>query len=237
MCDDTITITPTSLDDLYGDQEEITAISKAVKAIAPWANDPKHPVTNHEIGLVVRRCQALALDPLNSSEVHIWKDKKGIHMQLAYQLLTQWIRHIHGGHTAPTYHDLDDEELIAEGLPETSIAIRCTFILNSDMDRMLALTDAGFDPAEARAMFTRTGLGTAHIQEWNDFYFAPAGRSKAWKLRKRALSDAYRMLFGTPSRSDILELRRLDTPTLHHRDTALPFTPARQRQRLFKTEE
>ncbi len=160
------------------------------------------------ICLAIRRCRALGLDPLNPHEVQIWKDKHGLHLQLAYPLLTQWVRETHGGHTAPTYHELSPEELEDEGLPDCVPAIRCSFILDSDLDRMLALLDAGFAPAEARALFTRTGLGTATVSDWTNPYFAPNGRSKRWKLRKRALTDAYRMLFGSPSRDEIVRLRR-----------------------------
>ena len=219
-----------SLGQLYGDQEEITAMAKAVRTVAPWANDPKFTLTNHEIGLAIRRCRALGLDPLNPHEVQIWKDKHGLHLQLAYPLLTQWVRETHGGHTAPTYRELTAEELDDEGLPDCVPAIRCSFILDSDLDRMLALIEAGFDPAEARALFTRHGLGTATISDWTNPYFAPNGRSKRWKLRKRALTDAYRMLFGSPSRDDIIQLRRsrhqhLLTPEdfAHIADDLLPY--------------
>lgn len=204
-----------SLGQLYGDQEEITAMAQAIRAVAPWAKDPKFPLSNHEVGLAIRRCRALGLDPLNPHEVQIWKDKHGLHLQLAYPLLTQWVRETHGGHTAPTYHELTPEELQDEGISETAVpALRCSFILDSDLDRMLALIEAGFDPADARAMFTRTGLGTATLGDWTNPYFAPNGRSKRWKLRKRALTDAYRMLFGTPSRDEIIALRRSRHQTL-----------------------
>ena len=198
-----------SLGQLYGDQEEINAMAKAVRAVAPWAKDPKFPLTNHEVGLAIRRCRALGLDPLNPHEVQIWKDKHGLHLQLAYPLLTQWVRETHGGHTAPTYHELTPEELLKEGLPDNDVpALRCSFILDSDLDRMIALIEAGFNPDDARALFTRHGIGTATLSDWTNPYFAPNGRSKRWKLRKRALTDAYRTLFGTPSRDEIIQLRR-----------------------------
>ena len=57
-------------------------------------------------------------------------------------------------------------------------------------------------------MITVTGLGVATAQELTSGYFAPAGRSKAWKIQKRALVDAYRKKFGTPTRAEIEELRR-----------------------------
>jgi hypothetical protein len=56
--------------------------------------------------------------------------------------------------------------------------------------------------------FTLAGLDTVAAEEWASPYFAPTGRSKRWKLQKRALTDAYRTRFGEPSRQEIHVLRR-----------------------------
>ncbi len=197
-----------SLGQLYGDQQEITAMAKAIKAVAPWANDSRFPLSNHDIGLVIRRCRSLGVDPLNPKEIHVWKDKQGLHTQLAYPLLRQWIQEIHGGHTNPTFHLLDEEELYEEGLAPTDHAVRASFIMFSDFDRLRDLVDTGFTLSEARELLTRTGVGTATEFDWDQQYFAPNARSKLWKLKKRALTDAYRSYFGTPSRQEIILLRR-----------------------------
>jgi hypothetical protein len=78
----------------------------------------------------------------------------------------------------------------------------------SDVPNVIALTEAGFSPEEARAHFTVKGLGAVAAEEWASPYFAPTDRSKRWKLQKRALTDAYRTRFGEPSRQEIHVLRR-----------------------------
>ena len=75
---------------------------------------------------------------------------------------------------------------------------------------MTTLMNMGiYKPEEVRAMFEVSGLGVALLSEYNGQYFAPAGRSKSWKVEKRALVDAYRHKFGTPSRAEIETLRRM----------------------------
>jgi hypothetical protein len=76
------------------------------------------------------------------------------------------------------------------------------------LPNIVALTEAGFSPEEAREHFTVTGLGTVKAEDWASPYFAPKGRSKRWKLQKPALTDAYRLRFGEPSRQEIHVLRR-----------------------------
>lgn len=233
---------------LYGDDEQVADMARAVKKVAPWANDPKAPMNDHEIGLAVRRSLAMGLDPLNSHEVQIWKDKRGnVNFQIAYTLLTEWVRRFRGEHTDPNYHRLSDEELIEEGLNPNDVAYRVSFLMNEDIDRLYKLIEAGYDPPQARKMLEKHGLGVASAAEWGNKYFAPAARSKAWKVKKRALTDAYRRAFGTPNRPEIEELRRIgalssaeelriesDDP----RDTALPAEPkTRGASKLFKTEE
>jgi len=148
------------------------------------------------------------LDPLNQHEVQIWKDSRGtVNFQLAYTLTTEWVRHFHGEHTEPQYHRLGTEELAAEGLAENDTAFRVSFLMKRDIPSLSALTEA-YDARQARAMLEITGLGVAQVGEYTGKYFAPAGRSRAWKVKKRALTDAYRRKFGTPTRSEIEELRR-----------------------------
>lgn len=55
---------------------------------------------------------------------------------------------------------------------------------------------------------TGHGIGTANPTDWASPYFAPNGRPKRWKLRQRALVEAYRTTLGSPSQDDIIALRR-----------------------------
>ncbi|MEA3375050.1 MAG: hypothetical protein U9R72_02460, partial [Chloroflexota bacterium] len=140
--------------------------------------------------------------------VQIWRDRHGVQFQLAYTLMAGWVRTMKGDHTEPRYIRLTAEERELEGLKPDDKATWCTFVMLSDIPNITALVEAGFEPAEARSHFTVRGLGTVSADDWNGRYFAPNGRSKRWKLRKRALVDAYRMRFGTPSRQAIQLLRR-----------------------------
>jgi hypothetical protein len=74
--------------------------------------------------LVIRRCMALGVDPLNDKEVHIWRGKHGVNFQLAYTLMTQWVRNTKGGHTEPRYADLTPEEKQLRGLAPNDQATR-----------------------------------------------------------------------------------------------------------------
>lgn len=190
---------------LYGDQREITEFAIACQLVAPWARG----MEKNEVGLVVRRALAMGVDPLNPHEVQIWQGKGGnIQFQLAYTLVTEWVRHFHGQHTQPQYTELSDVEKADEGMLPGHMAYRVTFIMHEDMAHLRTLIDAGFDGPEARAMVTTVGLGTASPKELSGTHFAPVGRSKAWKVQKRALTDAYRRRYGTPTRDENMELRR-----------------------------
>jgi hypothetical protein len=194
---------------LYSDDENINALAKLVKRIAPWAHNKEFPVTNDEIGLACRWCISMGLDPLNQHEVKIWKDKRGIKLQLAYALLCQWSTQILGGHTEPVYTRLDEAELATEGLIQTDIAFRCEFVMKEDIPLIKTMMEAGWDPLQARADLTARGLGVAHLEEWRGEYFPPKGRSRAWKVEKRAYTDAIRTRFGSPSQEVIEKMRRL----------------------------
>lgn len=203
------TITVSSL---YGDDADVAALAERVILVAPWANYQSNgqwkTMSTREVSLVIRRCMALGVDPLNPHEVQIWRDRHGVQFQLAYTLMAEWVRYAKGGHTEPRYTPLTSEEMELEGLEEDDHATWCTFIMLSDIPNIAALTDAGFDPQEARGHFLVRGIGTVAAAEWSSKYFGPNGRSKRWTLRKRALVDAYRMRFGTPSRASIELLRR-----------------------------
>jgi len=194
---------------LYGDNDALVELFEAVKKVAPWANDTKYPMNNAEIGLAIRRSVAMGLDPLNQHEVQIWKDSRGsVNFQLAYTLVAEWVRHFHGDHTEPQYHRLGPDALAAEGLQKHDMAFHVAFLMKKDIASLGELIRAGYDAREAREMLEVCGLGVARSSEVVTPYFAPAGRSPAWKVQKRALTDAYRRKFGTPTRSDIEELRR-----------------------------
>lgn len=198
-------------DALYGLKEDQDAMWKQIAKVAPWIN-PKHgpAMSQEEVVLVIRKAVAMGLDPLNPHEVQIWKDKRGqVNFQLGYPLVTQWVRHFKGEHTEPIYDRLTVPEMIEEGLDEEDVAYRVRFIMKQDLPHLKTLIDAGYEPKLARRMVEVKGIGVASAKEYDNDYFAPKGRSKAWKVKKRALTDAYRRKFGTPGRPEIMELRRL----------------------------
>jgi hypothetical protein len=195
---------------IYGEEAQVREMVEAVRAVAPWVHgkEAQTNLTDGEVVLVVRRAIALGLDPLNPHEVQIWKDKRGtVNFQLSYTLMSEWVRRFKGTHTSPRYHTLTKAEMAEEGLLAGDMAIRVSFVMDTDFVKLLSLVEL-YGPEEAREMITVTGLGVATSQELNSGYFAPAGRSKAWKIQKRALVDAYRKKFGTPTRAEIEELRR-----------------------------
>ena len=194
--------------DLYGAMKSVEEFAKIVQKVAPWGQQFKPT----EVGLVVRRSLGMGLDPLNPHEVQVWKDKRGqICFQLAYTLVTEWVKRFKGEHTEPIFYQLSDIEAEGEGLSEGDVAFYATFIMTEDMPRMHDLIKMGFDPKEAKSMVTVKGIGVATKAEYSGQYFVPAGRSRAWKLKKRAMVDAYRCKFGTPTRAEIMELRRRGT--------------------------
>lgn len=193
----------------------LAAYVTAVKACAPWvkATSNTPAMTDQEIIYATRRALAQGLDPLNPHEIQIWKDKRGtINFQHGYPLIVEWVRRFKGEHTEPQFDRLTAAELKAEGLAETAMAYRCRFMMKADIPNLRALIDAGFTPTEARQVLEVTGLGVAGPEEVGSQYFAPSGRSKAWKVQKRALVDAYRRKFGTPTRAEIEQLRRVIAP-------------------------
>jgi len=200
----------TSAVSIYGEEAQVREMVNAVRAVAPWMHgkDPQTNLTDGEVVLVVRRSLAMGLDPLNPHEVQIWKDKRGVvNFQLSYTLMAEWVRRFKGTHTSPRYHTLTKAEIAEEGLSAGDMAVRVSFVMDTDFVKLLSLVEL-YGPEEAREMITVTGLGVATSQELNSGYFAPAGRSKVWKTQKRALVDAYRKKFGTPTRAEIEELRR-----------------------------
>jgi hypothetical protein len=230
-----------SADHLYGDDEQVAELAERVRMVAPWVRYKDggswREMTREEISLVVRRCMALGVDPLNQHEVQVWRDWKGVQFQLAYTLMTQFAQQICGGHAEPLYEELTDDQLLAEGLTSNDHAAYCYVPLDKDWDRVMALMDRGMSYEEAAKKFAARGLGVALAEEWNNKHFAPNGRSKLWKVRKRAYTDAIRMRFGVPSRSDIVELRRMrrdDGPT--DRDLKPVAAHESRRHQLYKDE-
>ena len=193
---------------LYPD-EETRLLAEAIARVAPWAHNKNFPLDAADIALAVQRSVTMGLDPLNPHEVQIWKANRGLNFQLAYTLLHQWASQILGGHTEPRYTRLTKEELTAEGLLATDIAYHCQFVMRDDIHLIGTMMKAGWEPLQARAELTVRGLGTATQSEWDGRYFAPSARSKAWKVKKRAYTDAIRTRFGTPSQPVIEEMRRL----------------------------
>lgn len=194
---------------LYGARENLEEFYKAMKTVAPWVKSKKYEMSAEEVMLVARRAVAMGLDPLNPHEVQIWKDWQGVQFQIAYTLQREWVRHFKGEYTEPQFHRLTEPELKEEGLEPEDVAYRAMILMKDDIPHMENLIKAGYKPDQARRMLEITGIGVATKDEWENEYFAPKGRSKAWKVKKRAVTAALRGKFGTPSRPEIIQLRRL----------------------------
>jgi len=192
------------------ESDDLFQFGKAIRALAPWANDDKYPVTDMEIALVVQRGAKSGLDVLNPHEAQVWKDKRGtMNFQIAHALIAQWANSTHGGHTQPRYYDLTDAERVDHGIAKGDHALRCEFVMRSDIPLIKDMIACGWDTKEAREDVTAVGIATVSASDWNGTYFAPNARSKRWKLEKRAYADAIRQRFGTPSEQDIFNLRRM----------------------------
>ena len=224
---------------LYGDNADLAELFENIRKVAPWANDRQHAMDNAEIGYVIRRSVAMGLDPLNPHEVQVWKDGKGVHFQLSYTLLMEWVRHFYGEHTEPKYRRLSAEELEEQGMQERDVAYEVTFLMKKDIPSLTELVSAGYDAREAREMLEIRGTGAATASEWSSQYFAANGRTKAWKVQKRALTDAIRRKFGTPTRVEIEEIRRAgglqEIGELEHYEGIPDNIDARGRAALIKT--
>ena len=190
-------------------EDELTHWHSVATAIAPWVRGGKNtsPMNQQEVGLAIRKSLNLGLDPLNGSEVQIWKDNRGtINVEYAYELRVEWVNKIYGEHTEPIYERLSEDELMAEGLTPTHIAYRCRLIPLRNLDKMVTLSNI-YGAEKARAMFEVTGIGVADAGEYSGSYFAPSGRSKSWKVKKRALVDALRRKYGDPPADEIRQIR------------------------------
>uniref|UniRef100_A0A6M3J648 Uncharacterized protein n=1 Tax=viral metagenome TaxID=1070528 RepID=A0A6M3J648_9ZZZZ len=209
MNEEQTALVPNSGDPMHAYEANLDAdIMRKIKSFSPWANDKNYPMTDAEFSLSIRRAVAMGVDPFNPHEIQIWKDKHGVHFQHAYTLMVEWVRGIHGQHTEPQFRELSNEEKEAAGIDKNDHAAECRFLMLSDIPSLKTLMDVGYSPVEARRMVEVTGTGTASASEWNSAYFAPNGRSKMWKVEKRALVDAYRKRFGSPGANDIRALRR-----------------------------
>ena len=133
---------------------------------------------------------------------------------LSYVLEAQWMQEFHGGHTKPRYTPLTEEEKGTYGISLEDQATWCRFVMKRDVPLIKEMTEAGWDPLDARADITIEGRATVKMTDWNavsqkgDEYFAPNARDRRWKLEKRAYVDAVRRSFGDPSPSAIHDLRR-----------------------------
>jgi len=184
-------------------QEGLAQWHNVATSLAPWARK----MNSQEVGLALRKALSLGFDPLNQYEVQIWKDGRGvIQVMPAYTLMAEWVKKFKGEHTEPKYSRLGCSILREEGLLETGVAYYARFVMIANFDRMMQAAEY-FGVDKAREMFEVTGLGVASWEEYSKEYFAPKGRSKSWKVRKRALVDAYRCAFGMPSRAEIVSMR------------------------------
>jgi len=197
----------TQIAKMYGTQEQIEVYGNLVRKFAPWSEG----MTDKEVEYAIRRVVTMGLDPLAPHEVQIWKDnRRVIQVQHSYTLIIEWVKKFKGEHTSPIEVRLTEDELLEEGLPPDAVAYRCSMIMTKDLDRMQQFLNMSKDAdlKTVMSLFQFSGIGVSLRKEYDGEYFAPAGRSKSWKVKKRAKTDAYRHKFGTPTRKEIVELRR-----------------------------
>jgi hypothetical protein len=180
-----------------------------IKKFAAWSRG-KYPMNDTEILLTALYARRMGVHPLDEKAFQAYKDARGIHCAYHYSIVVAWVRrYLKVRHTQPMYFRLSKEELKEAELGENDVAYWCTFILIEDLPHYYQLIDrVGKD--EAYKIIAKRGLGSVSKSQWDGQYFAPNGRSKAWKVKKRALIDAYSMTFGNPSAEQARAIRQAE---------------------------
>ncbi len=182
-------------------------LANQIRKFAGWANSKNYPMTNDEVILTAIRARQMGVHPLNDKAFNAYKDSHGIHLDYHYSLIAKYVTKARAiRHTNPRYYRLTAEELEAEGLNQNFVAYYATFILMDDLQHYYDLMDRIPEELAYRTI-AKSGIGSAPKAKWDNQYFAPNGRSKAWKVQKRALKDAYVKAFGYPSPAEAAALQ------------------------------
>ena len=181
---------------------EILLHAEMIFRFAPYAHSDDYPMTKSDCLFVAIRCREMGVHPLNSQGIQVYNDNHGIHIDYHYSMIIKYASQLRKvRHTQPRYTRLTPEQLEDEGLGATDIAYHATFIPYEALDDYYKMMDK-MTPQEAYDLFAIRGIGSVSKNKWGGSYFAPNGRSRAWKVQKRALKDAYVRWLGYPSPSE-----------------------------------
>jgi len=182
-------------------------LANQIRKFAHWANGEKYPMSNDEVILTAIRARQMGVHPLNDKAFSAYKDAHGIHLDYHYSLIAKYVTKARGiRHTNPRYFRLSSEELEQEGLNDNFVAYYATFILIEDLQHYYDLMERVPEKL-AYQTIAKHGLGSVIKKRWASPHFAPNGRSKAWKVQKRALKDAYVKAFGYPAPAEAAALQ------------------------------
>ena len=186
-----------------GVSPEVLLNAEMVHRFAPYAEE----MTRDDALFVAIRCDEMGVHPMNDKAIQVYKDSHGIHIDYHYSLIAKYVSQIRGiRHTQPRYTRLTTEQLEEQGLAPTDIAYFASFVPRDAWDDYYNMMDR-MSAQDAYDLFAVRGIGSTSKEKWDGFYFAPNGRSKAWKVYKRALKDAYVTAFGYPSPSEARSLQ------------------------------
>ena len=181
---------------------EILLHAEMIFRFAPYAHSDDYPMRKDECLFVAIRCHEMGVHPLNLQGIQVYKDNHGIHIDYHYSMIIKYASQIRKvRHTQPRYTRLTPEQLEDEGLGATDIAYYASFIPYEALDDYYRMMDK-MNTQEAYDLFAIRGIGSVSKTKWSGAYFAPNGRSRAWKVQKRALKDAYVRWLGYPSPSE-----------------------------------
>lgn len=172
--------------------------------------------SDQEIINAARTMQALGLRP-DRHECAIWFQRGHVHVEIAYTLLVKYAK-AHG-YINPRFRRLTPAEIKEDGMPPGSIGYECKMIQQDLLPMWISLANKT-DAKTADDVLCVTGRGYATPEEWRSTYFPPKGRSRAWRVQKRALADAIRRTIGSPGREEIEALRTPELPALTAEETA-----------------
>jgi hypothetical protein len=176
----------------------------ANKQYETWAGGGKAilpPFTEEEIWWTLERCARWQLNPSDNNQVQIWKDKNGIVVEPAYQVIVNWLETF-GPHSAVRYYRVVGDALKDEGsLDPRDLIYKAEVVFYREVREAIS---AGLDQDQAMKLATHTGIGRVAAKDYitddgkEKAYSAPSGRTPADKAKKRALIDLANDL-GTPT--------------------------------------
>lgn len=183
--------------DAWGSREEVKEIADRLKRFVPGTKK----MNGTEIMAFAQLVHMTGLNPC-ASELHGW-DSKGdgsgvLITKLHYGILVRWAMSQEPFATRFTT-EMDESE---------NIISRCRLLRQSDRPLLGQLLSNGVDYQEALAWATTEGLGIVTKKErWSKKYKRwidpPKSKSWPWKAEKRALEDAIKRAYGSPSTKEL----------------------------------